>query len=395
MTKGSAPVCVARIGELLVGSGITDGDSLAQALHLAKKAACPVGRILQLSGTLKERDLKNALDAQFMIREGEISAEYAIKILHTAHTACLPFKEALQRHGWQQDEKESLGEIAELLMMTGTISEDDLRQAVERSEQIKLPLGRTLVLIGLVQPYVMAAVLNALIMIRNGQITHDEAIRGVLMSIMKHISLEQALVMEGTFCAQRDHSIRLGELLSQAGIVTESDNLYAVEMGLLSKQPLGQVLCEAGLVTPFIVEAALELQQMVTAGLLEARQACDVLKLILQTGVSVADAVSHKKRNGNQCAHLLKLAGFITDYDFQRAQALANGSTFDLAQCLYDAFIIDELLLRTANRCMDLIRQNVVKIEQAIIVLHFCVRTRASVEEALQELAFESQAEAC
>ncbi len=388
MTKGTAPVYVARIGELLVGSGITDGDSLAQALHLAKKAACPVGRILQLSGTLKERDLKNALEAQFMIKEGEISADYAIRVLHTAFTGCLTFRESLQRHGWQQNEEESLGEIAELLLMSGSVNEDDLRQAVDRSEQINLPLGRTLVLMGLVQPFIMAAVLNALVMIRNGQITHDEAISGVLMAIRKHISLEQALIMEGTYCPPHDHSIRLGELLGLAGIVSESDNLYAVEKGLLSKQQLGQVLCDAGLVSMHVVESALELQQMVSANILDSRQASEVLKLIQKTGISVAEAVSHKKRNGNQCAHLLKLAGFITDGDFQRAQSLARGSTFDLAQCLYDAFIIDEVLLTSANGCLDLIRQGIVKIEQAIIILHYCVRTRASVNEAMQELAF-------
>ncbi len=380
---------LARIGELLVGAGIMDADNLAQALHIASKAACPVGRILQLTGNLKERDLKNALEAQTMIRQNEIDLDFAIEVLNTAFKGCLTFQQALAKHGWHRSEQQSLTDMSELLLMSGVLSSVQLKKAIENSQQLNLPLGRTLIQTDLVSPSVMAAVLTSLVLIRKGEINHDEAVRGIRVVATKCISLEQALILDGSYCPPNNYSIRLGELLGLAGLVSETDNLYAVEKGLLSRQLVGQILCEAGLVSPHVVESAVELQRMVTAGAIDARQASDILRNIERTGISVEEAVNSKKRNGDQVASLLKIADFITDSDIVRAEALSRGSSFDLSQCLYDSLVIDEIQFKTANRCLELINGGHLQVEQAVIVMHYCVRTQVSVDQALQELAWD------
>ncbi len=384
MKNGAKQQTLVRIGELLVAAGIMDSQAVTEALHLAKKTGSPVGRIMQMAGDLKERDLQNALAAQTMVREGQLTVELATAVLNTAFTEHITLEEALPKHGWQNREEKNLSEIAELLIASGLFQDEVMQKAIERTERTNQPLGSTLLAMGAISPALLASALTALFLIRNGQVTHEDAVRALRMSFTKEISIEQAFVLERIYVPPKQNSIRLGELLGMAGLVAESDSLSAIETGLLNHKPLGRVLTESGLVPLHLVDAALELQQMASLGTIDSRQASEILCSIQKTGSTVQEAISRKKQKGDLAADLLKIAGLVTDSDLERAQSFASGASLDTARSLFDAFIIDQMTYSAASRCIDLIEQNMLEVEDAIVLLQHCAQKRVSVEQALQ-----------
>lgn len=377
------------IGEILTAAGMISSHRLSQALRVAKSAGCPVGRILVMTGDLREQEIQSALQAQALLRQGAINIEHAVRILRVSHRCNISFKDALERQGWQTKNLSNVNELAELLVASKSISNENLDKAISQSAQTNLPLGRILILTGMLPPSVMAAALTALVYLRQKRISKDEAVSGLKHAVAKRISLEQALILEGTYCPLSDCSVKLGELLGIAGLLSENETLHAVETGLEQGKPIGRVLVDFGILSSQLLDAALEVQNLVSTGALTAHQAAYILKYAKHFSINAATAIEHIRRAGIQVAELLRVAGFITDSDLATATSIANVPVLDPAQNLFDSGVIDEHLLSAARNCYRLIWQKVLRSDQAVIVLHYCHRTRVSVEEALEELAWD------
>jgi hypothetical protein len=89
-----------HLGQLLVASNIINNESLSQALHVSKGTQLPLGRVLTMSGRLKEEDLPALLQAQKLARQGWIPVELMVTVLRDAHYHGVAYDEALLRQGW-------------------------------------------------------------------------------------------------------------------------------------------------------------------------------------------------------------------------------------------------------------------------------------------------------
>ncbi len=101
--------------------------------------------------------------------------------------------------------------------------------------------------------------------------------------------------MEKHFSPSNRKRIRLGELFMMAGILTENDILNALEYGLISTRPLGDVLVEMGLLTRAILQLSLNLQDSLSTGELDLRAALDALCYVAgskQSGIELPVLVS-------------------------------------------------------------------------------------------------------
>jgi hypothetical protein len=382
-----------RIGDLLTRVGLIKQSQLEEALILARRTATPVGRILLMTGSLKESDLQDVLHAQHMVRAGQLPYEIAIRALYIVKSNRIAFDEAVRMSGWKLEEEVQLSELAELLRKAEVVSESQLKSAQTRSEQMNLPLGRTLVLMGLVSPSVMASALNAQVLLRQNEISNEEAVHGIRIAAARRISLEKALVLEGIYKPQSDSWIKLGELFAIAGLLSESDGLWAVEAALIDGRPIGEILVEAGLVSSESRDSALELQKMVAEGQVNAQQAADLLKEVNAHDISPGQALKRMTHLGSQVANLLKMSGLINDADIRKAEEVAVQPLVDLSACLLEAAIIDRETIAAARQCLELIRDERLKVEQAIVVLSYCVRSRITVKQTLEELAWDQVVE--
>jgi hypothetical protein len=232
-------------------------------------------------------------------------------------------------------------------------------------------------------------------MIRDGKITREDAIQG-LRSAKKHkITIEQSLSDSGVYRMPTRHTIRLGELFVLAGLLSESDLMNLLEIGLLNEKPIGEVLIESGLINRELVSAALRLQAMVQDGTLTALQSAEALAQVQSKGLSIAAAVAElgllktQPHETIKLGELLTVAGFITPTDIQKAVELGTKNSALIGKMLLVCGAIDESTLHASLRCQFLIREGFLKMEQAIIALHYCQRKQVTFDEAMEELGWQ------
>jgi hypothetical protein len=85
---------------------------------------------------------------------------------------------------------------------------------------------------------------------------------------------------------------------------------------------------------------------------------------------------------------LLKLAGMVTEDEIQEALKLSMLNNALMGKILLISGFIDELTLKAALRCQYLMRDGVIREDQAIMALHYCARMRCSMDDAVRDLGW-------
>ncbi len=143
---------------------------------------------------------------------------------------------------------------------------------MRQSHENNLPLGRCLVLSRAVPSNILSSALTAQVLLRDGKITRPQAINGLRAASRKQQTLETSLQESGAYNAPQQ-AIRVGDLLTQAGVLTEGDKVSAIEIGLVKRLPVGQVLLMNGSISERLLQETLKLQEMVANGQLSGSQA--------------------------------------------------------------------------------------------------------------------------
>jgi signal transduction histidine kinase len=351
------------IGDLLVRAELITAAQLAEALPVAKKTGLPVGRILIEAGNVNERVLRATVVAQSLVRDGMLHTELAIKALKLLARSDLSLEAALKRLEWRSEYYQTTNKLGHILLDAQCLGREQLAAALEVCFASGLPLGRVLVLRKVVPEVVAYAALSAQVLLREGKIPRNEAVSAVKLAGSMKCSIQTWLEHGGMLPATEQGVIRLGELLSLAGIVTELDLLSAVERGLLEEKPIGQILIHAGLINEKILAAALELQQRVNRRELGSFEAASQLADAATKGGELEEGASARiepfKDRG--LSQLLSLVG-LSDADDPKAllhevliqkQNLAYKVVSQheevkhrLARDLHDTIIADLLMLR-------------------------------------------------
>lgn len=384
-----------RIGELLVAANVIKPEVLLEALQVAKKSATPLGRVLMGIGELTERDVQTAIEVQSLLREGVISAEFGIRALNVAIKGCIPLEEAFSRLGWKAPQRESMpgSELGELLLEAGVVTRDKLEEAMTQSTENNLPLGRCLVLARALASSLLASALTAQVLLRDGKITKDQAINGLKAAARKHQTIEVSLQEVGAYRPSQVN-IRVGDLLTSAGLVTEGDKISAIEMGLVNQQPVGQVLVQAGMITDTILEESLKLQEMVAKGNLSGVQAAEILRQANTRNISVEKILAERSTKddeisrANSVINILQQAGALTAQDMAKADGVSRQLNVSLGEVLLSTGIIDKKLLQAAVQAQGFVDDGILGIGHATAVLHYCQKTGVDFPAALKEVAY-------
>ncbi|MBX9693722.1 MAG: hypothetical protein K2Z81_15140, partial [Cyanobacteria bacterium] len=237
-----------RIGLLMIDSGLITRQDLEECLRMAGDTGLPVGRILLLTGKTTEAVLQATVQAQSLLKDGIIDLKTSYEALRLVSSKGCSFRDALKELKVSIAEVE-VNKLGELLIATQFVSKEQLEKALTDSTSTGLPIGRMLVLNGVINESQLAATLNAQILIRDKKITKEQAIEGLKQARRRQIAVEVPLMEKGFYKVQTRDSIRLGELFSLAGIISDAQLLNVVEIGLISQKPVGQVLVELQLIT--------------------------------------------------------------------------------------------------------------------------------------------------
>ncbi|MBX9666547.1 MAG: hypothetical protein K2X93_02965 [Candidatus Obscuribacterales bacterium] len=380
-----------RLGILMIDAGLITREELEECLRMSRETGLPVGRMLLVSAKTTETVLQAAVQAQSLLKDGLIDLETGYKALRIVKAERKSFDNALKQLNIIIEEVK-INKLGQLLLASNFVTEEQLEEALTGSASTGLPFGRMLVLNGVINEAQLAATLNAQILIRDEKITKEQAIDGLKQARRRQIAVEVPLMEKGFYRVQARDAIRLGELLSLAGLISESQLLNAVELGLISQKPLGQVLIELNLVNEDMLKVALQLQDLVSKGTLRPLQASQVLVQVRETGKSIPDAVALIERGGSSEALDITLKDFlmtvktVTTEDIQNAFEVSVNNNQILGRMLLLAGIIDETTLQAAMRLVFLVKGGLMNMEQAQQAFDYSQRHRATIDEALQEL---------
>lgn len=356
------------VGDLLKKVGLVSDAQLAQANSISTKTGAPLGSVLVDTGILTLDLSRAAILAQSLVSENVLPAEVAALALKVVFEQGLGFEEALGTLGWRSEYYQVTNWLGQLLYKAGAVSETGIQAAVEASYASGLPLGRVLVLRKVIPESVAYAALTCQVLVRERKITQEQAVDALRTALCTRKSIEEALELEGYHQEKLRKSVRLGELLIVAGLVSEIDLLSAVEKGILDNKPIGQVLLHLNLIDQPTLERALSLQQMINTQALTPFEAATVLQDLQKRGVNdtqdlaVIEVPEGQKPAGvGELPELLKVFGLYDEKDLLRAvqdlllekQNLAYRMVSQqeemktrLARDLHDTVIADLMMLK-------------------------------------------------
>ena len=222
-------------------------------------------------------------------------------------------------------------------------------------------LGDFLVETGLIPETTLEAALQLQGMVRNGSLSTGQAAEAV----------------------RRAHN-RGGEVEQFSPSTPAPDGSTAK----VNAPPLGEILVEAGLIRISILKAALNLQEVVRTGALTKEEAIDAF-LKEHFGKGENTVAQSNAEKDQKVLDLFIKAKLIQPSDIEAAEAVRKKHGGDVPKILQAAGKFDKMTFEAAAVCQNLLDENRIKIEQAIIALHYCQRSRVSFDDAIEELGWE------
>lgn len=386
------------IGDLLVRADLITRRGLTNCLNIASQSESPIGQVLSINGFVTEEELNAGLRVQALIRERLLPEDKGIQALSYVRTKKYSLDEALDELGWKSEYYKFTRSLGDLLIDSGTLDADQLDKGLSASQRSGLPLARVLVLQGALSEFVAYAALTAQTLLRDDKIARDQAVGALRLTKMHGDSLEDYLEFGGLRKIRPDHILRLGEFFVLAELVSELDLLSAVETGLAEAKPIGQILVESGLVGENVVEAALDLQDLIRANKISPNKAVDVLKRCDETGNSVAEELENfvaevpaENDLPREDARLLELVhglSFLSDSDLRKIVSELKGSGMNAEQYLVEHKLVSTSRLEAAKKCRVLLEGGVLTLEQSIFAVHMWLWSGGELEDVLREIGW-------
>jgi hypothetical protein len=223
-------------------------------------------------------------------------------------------------------------------------------------------LGNFLVDAGLIPDTTLNSALQLQEMVRSGSLTTTQAAEAVRRAHNRGGALEQNM-----FSASPPRD----------------DNRDAKAVA----PPLGQILVETGLISIAVLKAALNLQEVVRTGAMTKEDAVEAF-IREHFGLAGKHGTS-EPAEAVKAIDLVKKTGLLQEQDFQAAVSVKLKHGGEVAKILAAAGKLDTNTYEAAVKCNELMEQGRLKMEQAIIALHYCQRSRAAFDDAVEEMGWE------
>jgi hypothetical protein len=231
------------------------------------------------------------------------------------------------------------------------------------------------------------------------------------------------------------HAGAFSEAQKEAETGPGSDSIgptYSSYSDLLNKGTpnvlLGHLLVEGGAISTRCLDAALKLQEHVRKGALTSEQSVLAMKRATELGGNLDDDIIEWARNTERVqkkaaqrppaaapasgaaaapgtaqrsqpardnvaieriADLLKQAGIVSEQDLEQVRKVTSRHGGDIIQTLVSAGKLSAKTVEAADEVQKLVAVGGLRIDKAIMALHYCERMRVGLKEALSELNIE------
>lgn len=183
--------------------------------------------------------------------------------------------------------------------------------------------------------------------------------------------------------------IRLGDLLTRAGLLRPEDLREGMLIAKQQSLPVGRVLIMAEFISEPSLQAAVQAQSMLKDGVIDIESAISALQICAKENLSLDDALGKQgwkdKTNAstNKLGGVLTEAGLITHEQLEQGLNQAQMSGLPLGRVLVAMGVMSEALLAAALNAQILIRDNKIQRELAIQGVRACHERQISIEQSL------------
>lgn len=387
-----------RIGDLLLQSGIVTSDYIRNALHNFEQRGLPIGKVLVMSGYLTEFQLRTALEVQSLVNDGLLPLDVGTSVLQIAHRDKVPLAEALQSSGFVQPEDQATNKLGQLLVSAEVVTSKELEDGLQTNVRTGLPLGHIFCFKGFVSQALVHTALLAQQLIRRGMIDRDHAIGGIRAAADRERELEKADINRGFVRLPMKPSLKIGELLMEAHIISEQQLLDALHRSLMLGKFSGEIFVESKLASQEVVDAGVNLQELMDNETLPQQAALQALIMVRIDNLPFYQAVAEAPVFGQRQNKAVPLVEILTSSghlhlvdipgDIQERLSVNYNQAADVCKALLKANLVEERTLYAALRAVYLIDEKKVNLQQAIMALDYALRSNITLDEATYQLGW-------
>lgn len=382
------------LGDLAVQLEAVSSEQVAQSLAISSDTGLPLGRVLVLSGLITENDLSNLILCQSLLREELVQLEQVRNAFLRVRGSSRRLEDALLELGWERSLEKQLSPLGELLVSSAVITESQLDIYLRQQERVRLPLGRMLVSAGVMTDAFLSTALNVQMMIRQKRLSREEAV-DVLVEARKRQLAQSNVPRAKNFYEQPVLNVpKLGELLVLSGLLSERKLLEALELSIIGRKSIGEILLEKRYLTKTQLDNILLLQSSLAEGIIKLPQLKSVLRR-LEDGFSLSDAIGQATE---QVVADKGEARVLTFFEFLKSLDHTSGTNIDQAfemakknqrlvkQALLISGMLDEPTIELMEQCYALYEDRRYSFDAASTLFEYSRRRGISVAEALEEL---------
>ena len=198
--------------------------------------------------------------------------------------------------------------------------------------------------------------------------------------------------------SESKRSLKLGELLTRADILTSQQLLESIELAKETGMPIGRMLVMSGAVSEEVLLSSVQLQSKFRDGLIDLDGAIVLLSMVHKAKISLEEAMRKtghqepvKKKPTIRLGELLYESGFIGHDELEKFLVDSQDSGLPLGRIILLYGNISKEMLSAALTAQVLVRDGKVTREQAIKALKTTRRRRNKLEESLSEHGFYRQ----
>ncbi|MBP9093662.1 hypothetical protein KBI23_21770 [bacterium] len=181
-----------RVGELLVDAQIISSSEMTEAIQVSKRLGVPIGRVLMMSGSVRQDELAGSLQVQPLIREGQIPYDAAISALRRVHQLRISIADAFAQEDLRPDIEDNPEYLGELLLDSNLVAPDDMERAIQTSMSSGIPLGSALVLQGILSPALFPSLQRIQKQLIEGVLTREDGIKEVQDTFVLWLKAEES-----------------------------------------------------------------------------------------------------------------------------------------------------------------------------------------------------------
>lgn len=388
-----------RLGQLLIESQLVTGEALHEALTISAHTGQKMGKVLSSLQYITDKNMQSALLAQSLVGEGILDERTAIAALKKAVEAGQSLAEVLDASPAEKAAVERVLELEQLVVRANLVSQHAFEIALDKSRSEGVPFGRALILTNGIAFGLLSSALEAVSQVRSGALDAADAVKALKEVKKNQYSLEDALHGLKISPKSTVNRIKLGDLLTSGKVISERDNLVAVERALIERRMLGEILVASGLVPSGILNETLAVQDMVFKGVVSVDAAAKAVRMMKDQRVTLQQAAAALKLfaddpDAEEAIALLIKANLVNSDLYSRAVRMQMQHRMGPLKALVASQLLSPMTHKAAISAHKMLLDGDISEAEAVVCLQTVDRKRCTLIEALSEIRGENRRKA-